>query len=51
LNAAIVARLSGLNRELEFLNSVARRARLNFGRFAGDRRRCLLAFECLVKCG
>jgi hypothetical protein len=26
-----------------------RRARLNFGRFAVDRRRALLSFECLAK--
>jgi len=47
LNAAILA--LSFNWGVEIFDVPCRRARLNFGRFADDRRRLFLAFECLAK--
>jgi len=45
----MVARPFNPSRGAEPLLPEARRALLNFGRFADDRRRPFLAFECLAK--
>jgi hypothetical protein len=45
----MVARPFNPNLGVEPLLPEARRARLDFGRFADDRRRPFLAFECLAK--
>jgi hypothetical protein len=47
LNAAILALF--FNWGVEIFDVPCRRARLNFGRFAVDRRRPFRAFECLAK--
>src|SRR5207237_3741454 len=47
LNAAILA--LSFNWGVGIFDVPRRRARLNFGRFADDRRRLFLAFECLAK--
>jgi hypothetical protein len=47
LNAAILA--LSFNWGVEIFDVPRRRARLNFGRFADDRRRLFLALECLAK--
>ena len=49
LKAAMVARPFNRKRGAEPLVPEARCARLNFGRFADDRRRPFFAFECLAK--
>jgi len=49
LKAAMVARLFNRSRGAEPFPPEARLARLNFGRFADDRRRPFLPFECLAK--
>jgi hypothetical protein len=48
LNAAILT-APFFDRGVEIPDVTFRDARLDFGRFAVDRRRALLAFECLAK--
>jgi hypothetical protein len=49
LKPAMVARSFNRSRDAEPFPSEARRALLNFGRFADDRRRPFFTFECLAK--
>jgi len=49
LKVAMVARSFNRSRGAQAFPPEARLARLNFGRFADDRRRPFLTFECLAK--
>jgi hypothetical protein len=49
LNARILVRCFRFNREADVRDVAGRRTRFCFGRRAGERRSCVLRFECLAK--